>query len=261
MEGGVTVPGTDGVRAALQFPLSEEAQYINFKPEAEGRFYKFPGGFADVAPLVPGEIVSQFLVSYLQPYSTPLAYELKTVLPVERVNLVIPKESGITLRGANLGAPEQVTAQNGQAYDLYSLESIPANETIKIELQGNPVIPDGQTVELVSSGPFSDQTPWFLGLGAVGIVFIGGGALWWVRSSKQPQQDEQEEEDLADVVVEDHQADFDRILQDIALLDKAYEAGEVDETTYEAQRGELKARAKILIDENTEREALEAAEN
>lgn len=261
VKNGITVPGTDGVRAALQFPLPEAAQYINFKPQAEGRFHTFPGGFADAAPLVPGEIVSQFLVSYLLPYSTPLTYELKTLLPVERVNLVVPKESGIILQGANLGVPEQVTAQNGQAYDLYSLESIPAGETIKIVLEGNLVIPEGQTEALVSPGPLENQKPWFLGLGALGMVLIGGGALWWVRSSRQPQQDEQEEEGLAGVVVEDHQPDLERILQEIAQLDKAYEAGEVDETTYEAQRSELKAQAKMLLDENKEKEAFEAVEN
>jgi len=259
VKNGVTVPGTDDTLASVQFPLPEEAQYVNFKPQAEGRFHKFPGGFADAAPLVPGEIVSQFLVSYLLPYSTPLTYELKTVLPVERVNLVVPKESGITLKGSNLGAPEQVTAQNGQAYDLYPLESIPAGEAITVALEGNLVIPGGQTVALVTPDPFANQKPWFLGLGALGLVLVGGSTLWWVRSSKQ--QDEHDEEDLDGVVVDDQQPDFERILQEIAQLDKAYEAGDVDKTTYEAQRSELKKQAKMLLDENKDREPFEADEN
>jgi hypothetical protein len=264
VKNGVDVPGKDGVKAAVRFPLPEKAEYINFQPQDEARFQKFPGGFADLAPLVPGQMVSQFVVSYLVPYTTPQIYQLETVLPVQRVSFVIPKESEVTLKGAGLGEPEQVTSQEGKQYDLYSLDNLPAGQTLDLSFEGQPNFPKGTVVDSAKTTGFPNQFPVFIGLGIFGLALIGCGAYWWVRSSKEAGTDVIEDGDLETDAGEDgrpvdDQPAFDALLLEIAQLDKSFEQGEIDDEVYQTQRSELKSQAKAIYT-NSRDEILPPAE-
>lgn len=247
----VEVPGNNGAKAAVQFPLPEKADFIYFEPQDEGRFLKFPGGFADTSSIAPGQMVSQLLVSYLTPYTTPLRYQLKTTLPVKRVNFVIAKDSGVTLKAEGLGEPETITAQGGQTLFLYKLENVPAGQTRDLTFEGEPVIPKSQAAAAASQANLLNQkTPLFLGLGVFGVALLGGGAFWWVRSSKRSKGNEVDEEGLEGELGENEQPVFDSLLIQIAKLDKAFDQGEVDKDTYNAQRNELKTQAKALLAES-----------
>lgn len=247
VKGAMDVPGKDGVKAVVQFPLPLNATFLNFEPKSDGRFLTFPGGFADTASLVPGQMTSQFMVRYLVPYATPLTYQLKTVLPVQALNFVLPKESGMTLKSAGLGKPEPVTAQDGQLYYLYKLVNIPAGQTLNVTLEGKPVISVSQATEAAIPTKTPSNALLFVGLGIFGIVLIGGGAFWWVRNSKRSEGDDLEGEDLEVMKDEEDQSGFDALLTQIAQLDSAFEQGEVDENTYKAQRAFLKNRAKAVM--------------
>jgi hypothetical protein len=67
VNGGVDVPGNNGKKAAVLFTLPEKAGFINFQPQSSDRFVKYTGGFADMASIVPGQMVSQIEVGYLLP--------------------------------------------------------------------------------------------------------------------------------------------------------------------------------------------------
>lgn len=243
----VEVPENNGTKAAVRFSLPEKADYINFQPQSESRFLKFRGGFADTASLVPGQMTSQFIVSYLLPYTTPLTYQLKTVLPVLGLNFMLPKDSGVTLKGTGLGAPQPVTAQNGQIFYLYKLENIPAGQILDLTLEGKPVIHVSQTAEAASPTKTSSNRVLLLGLGVFGAVLIGGGAFWWVRSSKKSVGDDNESKGLNGEIDEGDQPEFEALLEQIGQLDRVFEQGEVDADTYNAQRSLLKNRAKAML--------------
>lgn len=251
VKGGVDVPGNDGVKAAVRFVLPEKADFINFQPQAEGRFLKFPGGFADMASIVPGEMVSQFLVGYLLPYSKPLTYRLKTTLAVQQVSFVLPADSGVSLKGDGLGAAEPTAAQDGQLYNLYKLENIPAGQTFELTVEGEPNIPDSQVDETTSTKTIPFQLPLFLGLGVVGVALIGGGAFWWVRSSRNEVEDGEEDVDAGETG-QTVQEEFESLLTEISQLDQYYEQGEIDKETYQDKRASLLTRAKAAHREMTE---------
>jgi hypothetical protein len=231
---GVDVPGKEGVKASIQFPLPDKADFINFEPQDPDRFIKFPGGFVDRASIVPGEISSQFLVSYLLPYSKPLTFALKTVLPVTRLNFVLPDDLGVTLKGEGLSGPEQVTAKNGSTYSLYMLEDIPAGKDIILTFEGDPVIPQGQVSTTASAASTPKQLPLLIGIGVLGVSLIGGAAFWWVRSARSEETNGEEAE----------VDEFESLLASIAQLDQRYEHGEVEEILYHQQREILMAKAR-----------------
>jgi hypothetical protein len=251
VKGAVDVPGNEGVKAAVRFVLPEKADFINFQPQAEDRFMKFPGGFADMASIVPGEMVSQFVVGYLLPYTTPITYQLKTTLAVQRVSFVLPADSGVSLKGEGLGAAEPTAAQDGQLYNLYKLENIPAGQTLDLTFEGKPNIPDSQVDETTSTKTIPFQLPLFLGLGVVGVALIGGGAFWWVRSSRIEVEGGKEDVD-GEETGQSVKPEVDRLLIEIAQLDQSFEQGELDEEAYRDKRAMLLTQAKAAHREMTE---------
>ena len=252
---GIDIPGKNGAKAALQFPLPEKADFVNFQPQDEARFVKFPGGFVDAAPLVPGQMSGQFIVGYLLPYTDPLTFQLKTVLPVQAVTLVVPKESGVKLKGPGLGEPEPVTAQDGQLFYLYKLQNISAGKTLDFTFDGKPVIPKSQTATPSTTND-SKQLPLFIGLGILGAALIGGGAFWWVRSSRR---EESEEDEVDTEEYSGLEAEFESLLAEIAQLDQCFERGELEEATYREKRGELMVQAKAVRSELAESESVPEA--
>jgi hypothetical protein len=188
------------------------------------------------------------------PYTSPITYQLKTTLAVQRVSFVVPKDSGVTLKGNGLGEVEPVTAQDGQIYDVYKLENIPAGQTRDFSFEGKPNIPKSQVVESTGTTTLPYQLPLFLGLGLVGVALIGGGAFWWVRSSRNEVEDEEEDID-GEETGQTVQEEFDRLLTEIAQVDQEFEQGEIEEETYQNKRALLLSQAKDI-----QKEMLESSE-
>jgi hypothetical protein len=240
VKGGVDVPGTSSAKATVKFVLPEKADFVNFQPQEDGRFVKFAGGFADTTGIAPGQMVSQIMAGYLLPFATPITYQLKTTLPVQKVSFVLAQSSGVTLKGPGMGAPEVVTSQDGQSFNLYKLDNLPVGQTLDITFEGTPNLPASQVAESTSTTNLPFQLPIFLGLGLAGVVLIGGGVFWWVRSSKTAKMEDEKESS------ETVQEEFEAQLAEIAQLDQNFEQGKVDETMYRNQRGLLMARAKEM---------------
>jgi hypothetical protein len=198
--GDSTLTGTltldDNRPATLQFPLPDGADYIFFKPDDSGRFVEIPGGYADTAPLVPGANSSQMMVSYLLPNPEQSSYAYTAPLDIKVISFLLPKAAGVTLSSDDLSEPQTTTLQDGAEYLVYSVENLPANQTITLAFSGQPKL--GNTVE--NDSPTEAATlsrdlavgGAFLGLA---MILLGG---WWWKSQQNDTMDEDIEEDTAD---------------------------------------------------------------
>ncbi|MHB0965686.1 MAG: hypothetical protein ACYC36_04450 [Bellilinea sp.] len=249
---GQNIPGNSEVKASVLFPLPENADFINFEPQDNTRFIKYAGGFADLAPIQPGEMVNMLIAGFLLPYTDPQTFTFQTTLPVQSVDFVLPHTSGMTLSAEGLGEPEKVEGQDGQIYDLYPLEAIPAGTSLVLTFTGEPNIPTNGTVIPVETSPTPSKLPITVGLGILGVALAAGGVYGWVRSTKRSADGVDGEEEAGEAAEEEDAPGFDALLAQIARLDEQYEQGGLDEKEYHSRRESLMAQAKTALAENSE---------
>lgn len=249
---GQNIPGNSEVKAAVLFPLPENADFINFEPQDNTRFIRYAGGFADLAPIQPGEMVNMLVAGFLLPYTDPQTFTLQTTLPVQSVSFVLPHTSGMTISAEGLGGPEKVEGQDGQIYDLYPLEAIPAGTSLVLTFAGEPNIPTNGSVVQTEASASRDKLPITIGLGILGIALAAGGVYGWVRSTKRLADGVDEEEEAGESPEEENSPDFDALLAQIARLDEQYEQGGLDEKEYRSRRETQMTQAKTALTENPE---------
>lgn len=213
--------------ATLKFPLPADADYIFFKPEDADRFVKQQDGFADTYAMLPGGQPTQIMVSYLVPFSGERTYNYTAPVNVAEINLVVPDDAGLLVRGMGLTGPESMTLQDGLAYKVYAYSNLPAGQSLNVVLSGNPLRPE-------NAGNNRNNLLAF-GAGFLGLAVIGAGAWWW-RRSDGPEEDAPSSNELT----------LDDLITEIALLDETYEQRGLNEAEYQEQRRDLLLKAKSL---------------
>ncbi len=225
----------DGQSATMRYPLPADADLIFFQPNEQNRFIKFPGGFADTSPVLPGERTEQYTVKYLVPLSQVQTYSYTPPLNIKTMNFLLPQDAGVSLKGEGLAGPQPFILDSGASYMVYSYSDIPAGQTIKVTFTGKPV-PGSQPQS-------SNQTyPLALGGGMLGLVMAGVGLWWWLRP-----EDVADEDDEMDVHT--GESTLDALIAQIARLDEVFERGELDEGKYHRERRRLREQAKSMLDQ------------
>lgn len=222
----------DGQAATLRFPLPKDADFIFFQPDGQDRFIKFPGGFADVSPLVPGKESGQFMVQYLVPFSSGREYSYTAPVNIQMINFLLPADSGVSLEGQGLSGPQPYTLQSGKSYQLYTFENISAGETVQVAFQGKPATAS-------TTGTRNATLALALGGAILGLTMVGVGVWWWRRP-----EDGNAENEITGSGIDIERATFDDIITEIALLDEAKEQGLIDGEEHSRQRKELLLQAK-----------------
>jgi mono/diheme cytochrome c family protein len=210
-------------------------------------FIKTDTGWADTVPLRPGPNSLNLLVSYNLPYDDglmlahPLAYDLSGGATV------IMADAGVTITDDNwISQGTQATA--GGSFISYVNTTLAGADSINLTLDGSPSqIMDVQGNTL----PMRNQTNELIigGLALAGMLAVGFFLVQRWRSAPVM--------DAGSASVPVHQAtvvapprqtsrgsedDKNALLEAIADLDDAYDAGELDEVDYQAQRQALKTR-------------------
>ncbi len=215
----------DGV---IKISLPAGAENISFQ-RAFGGFDRFvpageviqtETGWSDTIPIQPGTASANLLVSYTLPYEDGLRLAHPIAYPINAASAMIP-DVGVEFAGDNWVAQGGQTTSSGNILSYVNADTSNV-DTLNITLSGKPqVIQDAQGNALI----VRDQNRELV-IGSIVFLLalaIAGVVLYRWQHPTVTQQDEAED-----------------LLYAIANLDDAYEAGELDESSYQHQREQLK---------------------
>ncbi|MDX1415676.1 MAG: c-type cytochrome [Candidatus Promineifilaceae bacterium] len=185
----------------------------NFLPASE--VIQTDRGWADTMPIRPGESVMNFLVTYDLPYRDGLDFSHPVFYDASSATVVMP-DVGVDLEGA--GWQDQGVQQMGSAgaFTSFGRSAVQAGESLGFELQGRATEAAVSRVNTAITG--DSATGLLLGAGVL-LLVIAGGVLT-VRSWQNPEADQ------------DVDNNKEALLQELADLEDAYEAGQLDEKEY-----------------------------
>lgn len=199
-------------------------------------------GWADPLPLRPGDGALTLLVRYDLPYEDGLTLAHPLFYDAASAAVILP-DAGVEVSGDGwiAGEPQQM----GQAGSFlnYSRTGMAAGEALTVELDGRP----RQVATATGGATVNRNQTTELIIGAAALLVVAGGGAWAYRSWQQRSAGP------ATVVTETPAAppppaadEVGTLLQAIADLDNAYEAGQIPEADYQAQRADLKQRVAAL---------------
>lgn len=200
------------------------------------------GVWADTVPLRPGASSLNLLVSYDLPYDDgmQLAHPLEHAMSGGAS--VIMADAGVTITDDGwVSQGPQATASG--SFVSYTNSNLVGSDAINLTLDGRPTqIMDAQGNTL----PVRNETNELIvgGLALAGMLAVGFFMVqrWRTAPATAGEINTPAPSPVVTASKRRQNVNRDALLEAIAELDEAYEAGEVDEAEYQAQRQELKTR-------------------
>lgn len=216
----------------LRFALPAGAQNLRFDdPRMSQSTTLTAEGVADTLPVPPG--TRQVLLSYSVPYEgRSITFQKKIVYPTQNLNVLVA-DAGVEIDvGPLLTAGEPVSTQNNVQFLNYTRRDVPAGEELVIKLSS---LPRGTSSPLSVPPDRSATLRWFgLGFVVLALFFV----LAYPTFRPRLLAEEFLEEGTTGAVLRRQRQ---LLLEELADLDDAYEAGEVAEHDYIDTRAEIKA--------------------
>jgi hypothetical protein len=232
--------------ATVLVPLPDTAVGLSFGDGTEeGRFVETEGGVMDTAPVPPGSETSMIFFSYHVPATgDTIRLERRFAYPVGNLNMLVA-QPGLSLRSEQLQSMGLQLFQDRQ-YELFVLENLEAGTPLTLEFiqvadASAGGIPGGSPSDTqgATGSPRGNQgVLLWIGFGLAGLAIVG--AIVYSTTSARPLAGAQARRNVAS----DPTAQ--RLLSELAELQEALEAGQVDEATYESQRTEIYGKLKSL---------------
>jgi hypothetical protein len=226
-------------KGAIEFALPAGATGLQVQGELEGVDYiSTAQGFAEIRPVTPGQGTGQILLSFDLPYSGQLKFEQALLRPVSAVGVLVP-ENGVNLTSSLL-QDEGVQNMASNPYRVYGGTDLAAGSSLTFQLSGQPssVVPTPAAAAAASPAQGGlDSRSLGIGIGVLGIVVVVVG-VWFYRRQGQA---------AAESARPGARVSQDDLIQSIADLDDAFEAGEVEAAVYERRRAKLKAQLVELM--------------
>ncbi|MGQ9599763.1 MAG: hypothetical protein ACUVWZ_10130 [Anaerolineae bacterium] len=219
--------GRDGQTVAISLPSGAVGLAFEEGTPSD-RFRQVEGGVVDTWPITPGSGTTWIVFSYHLPVEPIIPLQRSFAYPVTLLEVMVPRP-GWTLRSDQLRAQGSIALQ-GKEFEVYEVQQLAVNAPVRMELVreaeaiAEPAMAGGQGGEGGSVGGTQRFLRW------MGIVLAGlavAAALAY-PSLVRP---------AAPAALTSPQAR--RLLGDLAALEDAWEAGEIDRETYERQRAEL----------------------
>lgn len=216
----------------LRFTLPPGYQDLSFNDGALGeRYTATEDGFVDGWPLMPGQAVRQVLYRYTLPYSGKTLDLTRTIpYPAANVNALIA-DQGQRITSEQLANQGVRQTPNGNYISLLG-QNLAANQTIAIRMTG---LPDASGA-VPASQPSASRILTYVLVGAAGaaVVLL---ALWPLLRKRVALQ-------TAEAAPDDRES----ILDALARLTVAHEAGEVSDSAFQRESLRLKAQLRDLTD-------------
>ena len=220
----VYVPATGPV---LEVPLPTGATAINLDSQRQG--LDLAEGAQAVrlnSAIRPGKNATQFSFSFHLPGALPLAFEQKLGYRVKALNVFVPNAT-MTVQGTQLSDAGVQTLPSG-AQRAYAAQDLASGEVVSFQVRGL----GGSGVNAWWAAMVGPALP----IAALALVVVLGAGLYWQRRLWLP-------------VNEPNRADA--LVQAIADLDDAHEAGQLDAQPYQHQRARLKQELAALLRRQT----------
>ncbi len=225
----------------LHFTLPPNAQGLQINgSEQTGRFEVTADGFVDKQPLAPGQGVRQVIYQYAIPYSGDTLDFVRTLpYPSAAVNTLI-SDVGEQVSSQQLANQGVRQTQNGNYVNLVG-ENLGAGQQVTIRLSNLPSAA-GEVTAAASGGGTTDRILLgvLIGLAAAGAILLITLPFWRKRAA-------------ASASAAAGSAGSDSLVDALARLDMAYEAGELSETAYRDQRLRLKAQLRDALQGEAQR--------
>lgn len=231
----------DGQRETVLVPLPEgTVGFALGEGIPEDRFAAVDGGLVDSEPVRPGTLVSEVRFSYhLMATGQPISLERRFAYPVTNLSVLVA-QPGLSLSSGQMQSMGTQLIQERQ-YEIFSGENLGTDTPVELVftpvegMGGSPGtggMPGGQPPSSGSAGGSQGPLLWI----GVGLVLVAiAGALVYATASRRPGA----VSETGSEVTSDARARS--LLVDLADLEDAFEAGEIDESSYERQRAEIYA--------------------
>ena len=237
----------DPAQGVIEVAVPEGAQNLEFLRSfgtmdsflPANDFVQTGRGWADPLPLRPGDGALTLLVRYALPYTSGMTIAHPIFYQTATSTIILP-DAGVEVTNNPWVAQEPQTFGQGQTFLNYVGPGVPAGETITIELEGRPSVVTNTSGAAV--GNRDQTTELLIGGGALLLAAVGGIFLWraWQKRAAGDEDEWEDEWEGEEAAVVEGSTDADALLRAIADLDDRFEAGEVEEVAYQAQRAELK---------------------
>ena len=231
-------PGEDGRPATVSIPLPDDAVGLSFGEDvAPDRFLEVDGGLLDSDPVPPGQESSLIFFSYhVMVTGESVSLERRFAYPVDNLNMLVA-QPGLALTGGALTS-EGVELFQGQQYEFYTAQALAADTPLELEFAVLPeeALPSGETTEPAGAmtGVVAESSQGLLrglGLGLAVLAFVGAAGYSLGTGQRRLARG-----GAADPTT---RPEVRRLLADLADLEDAYEAGQIDEGRYQARRTEI----------------------
>lgn len=219
----------DGGEGLLEIRLPAGAANIQFESDApENRFEMTGEGFIDRLPIHVGSGSHEIFVGFEVPFGEQLEFLQPIDLPASALVLLTPG-GGLRLKGEGI-ADTGVRQAMGTNLLTYSAAPLSAGEMLRfVIMRGGASQEVGQT--------FSSLPKVLLGVAALLLALLVGGN--WLRSARAPSANPPLDPSLEGLSTQVESSDTEAMLQAIADLDQAFEAGEMGEQAYRERRPAL----------------------
>ncbi len=229
---GTPIPGEKEKRAVIRWPLPPGVTNLMVEGgELGDRFLLQDGALIDTLPLPPGRDVRRLYFQF------QLGVEHTRVKIVHPVGMPIKALSVFVAdRGESVKMPDKFSETgtqeiNGIPYKMYMAQNFTPDDTITITLSGILTREHGTQPRV-----FNASKARIVGTALSGllVLLLLGGVFYTERKRRLTREGESKAA---------LRAQRDALLAQIAELDEAFESGELDEASYQAQRDVLMAEA------------------
>ncbi|MBA4419579.1 MAG: hypothetical protein C0391_00330 [Anaerolinea sp.] len=225
----VVTASTPG-EGVLEFKLPEGAANLQFQDsELGGRYIATEQGFADTAPVMPGEASHQVLFMFDLPYTSRLKLSMPVSINIESINVMIPV-GNIKLKSSQL-EDAGMRENQGMSFNLFTGGAVAAGGSLEITVTGK----SGTQNTTDSQGKVN---PILLGPGIFLLAACGVG-LYFYQQGKKPVA----EGEMADTNLKDKESVMDAII----ALDLLHNEGKIMNGVYQIRREELKNKLKGMM--------------